>query len=76
MSNMAQSRRHVYSQVSGPDLGWPWEGCWRGLVPVDGAVGAGRQSWFGRGPHSPDGVRQHERPSQSWALWVLVRPDL
>lgn len=25
---MAQSRRHVYSRVSGPDLGWPWEGCW------------------------------------------------
>lgn len=28
MGNMAQSRRHVYSRVSGPDLGWPWEGCW------------------------------------------------
>ena len=26
---MAQSKRHVYSRVSGPDLGWPWEGCWR-----------------------------------------------
>lgn len=28
MSNMAQSKRHVYSRVSGPDLGWPWEGSW------------------------------------------------
>lgn len=25
---MAQSKRHVYSRVSGPDLGWPWEGFW------------------------------------------------
>lgn len=42
MSNMAQSKRHVYSRVSGPDLGWPREGFWRRpWVAVDIAVGGG-----------------------------------
>lgn len=78
MSNMAQSKRHVYSRVSGPDLGWPWEGCWR----RPGACGQCCGGWETKldsagATHSPDGVRQHRRPfPELGPLWVLVRPDL
>lgn len=53
---MAQSKRHVYSRVSGPDLRWPREGCWE----RPGACGHGCGGWgdrleLGRATRSPDG---------------------
>lgn len=53
-SNMAQSKRHVYSRVSGSDLRWPWEGCWE----RPGACGHGCGGWgdrleLGRGHSQP-----------------------
>lgn len=51
MSSMAQSKRHVYNRVSGPNLGWALGGLLKkAWVPVDIiAVGAGEIGWNSAG---------------------------
>lgn len=47
MSNMAQSKRHMYSRVSGPDqYGLAWEGCWNrpGCLWTSLVWGLGREA--------------------------------
>lgn len=51
MSTMAQSKRHVYSRVSGLFLGWPWEGFWRRPESLWTLLwGLGRQAGARLGP--------------------------
>lgn len=48
---MAQSKRHVYSRVSGADLAWPWEGCWKKAWVLWTLLwGLGRPAGAGMGP--------------------------
>lgn len=80
MSNMAQSKRHMYSRVSGPYLGWPWEGCWRRPGCLWTLLwGLGRQAGARLGPLAAgtDGVRLDRPPLPVLGLqWGLAKPDL